>query len=560
MSTLTPTSTPTKKRVIRDISNTFLKNNKNESIQLPPTPTKTPLKNKRVRDYNDDVDNENQKEFPPCKKKLVFTSSSTTTTTTTTTKNTSVPSTPPKPLLTPTTSFNSLNTFKSPYSQAKNLFQRGYHDTLSRNCLIGREKEAQCINEFIQQSIEVRKSNSLYISGPPGTGKTAQVNLTLSQPQYHTPKSKIVNINCMMLRNPELIFHEIYCATVGKLSISVLKKKNFDDFYQLLHEGVDTNSSIEHLILVLDELDALLTNSQQVLFKLFQIANSDSQMLTSTRIKVSLIGISNTLDLSDKFLPRLYNNNLVPKVLQFFAYKWEQIHSIVCSRLQQLPVQVFQPRPLEYLCQRAGSASGDLRKAFDMCYKAIELVELETKRQQLNAKLERLGKQDGQAQIPEQKQKQEKKQEEVAVLKKVSMSHIGKIFVEYSSQKSTKDLNMRQLAILCQLSNLAMEKGTADLTINTLYDYFQRQLQMKLNIGDMNRGEFIEMLDVLESSNFIILGTTESGNARLRKNNRFNGNNDCGMKCIKLNIEHKQLADAVKNVPLLNRVLNSKVN
>lgn len=45
----------------------------------------------------------------------------------------------------------------------------------------GREKELSILKGFIRDHLENRTSGSLYISGPPGTGKTASLNIILRQ-------------------------------------------------------------------------------------------------------------------------------------------------------------------------------------------------------------------------------------------------------------------------------------------------------------------------------------------------------------------------------------------
>lgn len=49
--------------------------------------------------------------------------------------------------------------------------------------LVGRDKERKVIQEFISNTVAVHKSGSLYLSGAPGTGKTALVEHTLSSMQ-----------------------------------------------------------------------------------------------------------------------------------------------------------------------------------------------------------------------------------------------------------------------------------------------------------------------------------------------------------------------------------------
>ncbi|KAI5967584.1 CDC6 [Candida margitis] len=486
---LTPVSTPTKKRTIRDISNTY----NAKDVQLPLTPTKTPTKKQRL-----DLQSPSQDE-PSCKRKLVFTPTSS----------------PTKPPLTPKSSSSSIFGETSIYSQAKALFQRGSKNgELNNNLqLPSREQEAALINNFISKNLQCNQSNSLYISGPPGTGKTAQVNLSLQK--YETSKEvKIVRINCMTLRNPESIFHEIYASLVDQMSISFTKRKTFDDFYQV----IDKKNSFKHVVLFLDELDSLLTNNQQVLFKLFQISNSQSKVQTPT--KVVLIGISNTLDLNNKFLPKLFTNNMIPESVQFLPYSTTQIKSIIMAKLAKFPTSIFHPVALQFCSQKAASISGDLRKAFDICYKSIELVELEQR-----------GKpKDGDTNV-----------------RLVTISHVAKVCADsFSSNTTLASLSVLHKSILCQLFNFQLIKPS--ITINMFYDYYQKQQQEEQTsnlLGSVKSSEFLEILAMLESNNCI---TMESQGSK-------NNNNDNNKKLVKLNIDYDELVKSIEGVGFLKKLL-----
>ena len=45
------------------------------------------------------------------------------------------------------------------------------------------------------------------------------------------------------------------------------------------------------------------------------------------------------------------------------------------NRLSNLKQEIFHPGAIQFCCKKSASISGDLRKAFDICYKSIELVE-----------------------------------------------------------------------------------------------------------------------------------------------------------------------------------------
>lgn len=64
-----------------------------------------------------------------------------------------------------------------------NLYQsarKALHSSLPTT-LPGREKELEELNTFISNHIEKEQSGTLYVSGPPGTGKTASLSIILQQ-------------------------------------------------------------------------------------------------------------------------------------------------------------------------------------------------------------------------------------------------------------------------------------------------------------------------------------------------------------------------------------------
>ena len=62
------------------------------------------------------------------------------------------------------------------YSSAK----KALHTSLPER-LLCREKETQTIQSFLKNHLDARKPGSLYISGAPGTGKTACLKQILQQ-------------------------------------------------------------------------------------------------------------------------------------------------------------------------------------------------------------------------------------------------------------------------------------------------------------------------------------------------------------------------------------------
>lgn len=101
---------------------------------------------------------------------------------------------------------------------------------------------------------------------------------------------------------------------------------------------------MELRLLIIDEMDYLISKDQAVLYDLFRLP-------TFPNSHCMLIGISNAIDLTDRFLPKLQSLNCEPLVMTFRAYSKEQILKILQQRLMDLPCQIFQLEALE-LCAR----------------------------------------------------------------------------------------------------------------------------------------------------------------------------------------------------------------
>lgn len=74
----------------------------------------------------------------------------------------------------------------------------------------GRSDERAVIIEFISSftgSSPVEGTSSLYISGSPGTGKTALVNIILGE--LDSSSLTVININCMALNDIESLWERV---------------------------------------------------------------------------------------------------------------------------------------------------------------------------------------------------------------------------------------------------------------------------------------------------------------------------------------------------------------
>ncbi|KAL9639889.1 MAG: hypothetical protein Q9164_000637 [Protoblastenia rupestris] len=217
----------------------------------------------------------------------------------------------------------------------------------------------------------------MYVSGPPGTGKSALVSEICNEMQG-TDGIKAAHVNCMSIKTSEEIYAKLTSECMDddiflqrdKLaelrSIFVPKKKAGGLTY----------------VVILDEIDHLLALDLEILYTLFEWSFHRSSRLI-------VIGIANALDLTDRFLPRLKARNLKPQLLPFLPYTAPQIASVITAKLQSLRsnaacnqsdfVPFVHPTAIQLCSKKIASQTGDLRKAFDIIRRTIDLVEAETR-------------------------------------------------------------------------------------------------------------------------------------------------------------------------------------
>lgn len=228
------------------------------------------------------------------------------------------------------------------------------------------------------------------MSGPPGTGKSALVT-EVCRDIRGTPDVRMAYINCMITKSPR----DIYSKLIAELTDDEDHAELPNDEVAHLH-GIflpKKKSAGPIYIVTLDEIDHLLTLGLEILYKLFEWSLHRASRLI-------LIGIANALDLTDRFLPRLKARNLKPRLLPFLPYTATQIASVITAKLQTLSqaspdaspghVPFVHPTAIQFCSKKVAAQTGDLRKAFDIMRRTIDLIENETKqkhRDELNAQI-----------------------------------------------------------------------------------------------------------------------------------------------------------------------------
>ncbi|BFZ53189.1 AAA ATPase [Savitreella phatthalungensis] len=241
----------------------------------------------------------------------------------------------------------------SPYSPAKSALRRS-----ADAAVIGRDEECSALQSFLGDP----QSDLLYICGPPGTGKSATASQFLDKTAQTHPKRRIVQLNCVSLKRPQ----HVYEALLEHLDTPGSTLSDLQTCLQTLaHE--------KEIVLVLDEIDFLLSADSPVLYSLFELHRLD---------KVKVIGIANALNLTDTLLPMLRASGCEPEILRFKPYSASAVTQILEARIATasqksgMPV-VVDRSALVFLGRKMANATGDIRKALDILRSAVELAEQE---------------------------------------------------------------------------------------------------------------------------------------------------------------------------------------
>ncbi|KMU80686.1 cell division control protein 6 [Coccidioides immitis RMSCC 3703] len=236
--------------------------------------------------------------------------------------------------------------------------------------LVGRQAERDELTRFIQNAVSSKRGGCMYVSGPPGTGKSALVEEVCRELQPRIT-AKAAYVNCASMTSARDIYRKLVEDLCGESQ--VFKKSEAERLRGMFLPKKKSCSDI--FLVALDEIDHLLTGDQEILYNFFEWS-------LQTNSRLVLIGIANALDLTDRFLPRLKAKNLKPQLLPFLPYTPAQITNSLLlddAAVAKGFVPFLHPAAIQFCARKVASQSGDLRKAFDLVRRTIELIEREPK-------------------------------------------------------------------------------------------------------------------------------------------------------------------------------------
>ncbi|KAL5719567.1 Origin of replication complex subunit 1B [Ranunculus cassubicifolius] len=237
-----------------------------------------------------------------------------------------------------------------------------------------RTKEMDDITAFVKGAIcdDQCLGRCLYIHGVPGTGKTMSVLSVMRNLKSEVDAGSIkpycfIEINGLKLASPENIYKVIYEAISGH-------RVGWRKALQLLNERFsDENKAAKEdnqpCVLLIDELDFLVTRNQSVLYNILDWP-------TKPHSKLVVIGIANTMDLPEKLLPRISSRMGIQR-LSFGPYNFQQLKEIISSRLKG--IDAFENQAVEFASRKVAAISGDARRALEICRRAAELTDYRLK-------------------------------------------------------------------------------------------------------------------------------------------------------------------------------------
>lgn len=356
---------------------------------------------------------------------------------------------------TPRTPITPANGAITIYHAARQLFAR----CSNPGRLLQRDDERKEIAAFITTRQASSAAGCMYISGPPGTGKSALVQEVV-QDFASADGLKTSFVNCMSVRTAK----DLSTKLTDNLN---LKTATGFDYLKSCFIG-NTNERRSRYLVVLDELDQLVDLDLELLYKLFEWSLDPTSRLI-------LIGIANALDLTDRLLPRLKSRHLKPDLLPFMPYSAAQIAEILTAKLKGVNVDgepnvpFMQPAAIQLCAKKVASQTGDLRKAFDICRRAIDLVERETcatnalspsktpLMENVNLSSPLTSNSGGKASTV---------QYTTETAPKVTIAHVARITAQIFGNGTVQrlnSLNLQQKAVLCALS--ALEKRKRDMQV-----------------------------------------------------------------------------------------------
>ena len=246
----------------------------------------------------------------------------------------------------------------------------------------------------------------VFLAGVPGTGKTATTRIVaeaVAQKLRNTQSTSSIvqtakrrsfhylECNAFKLSHPRMVFSHLWSAINWRMKkrdfmsnkeVEVLKKnarlgadsakQKLDAFFKgdLDAEYEQSGEKRLPILLLLDEIETLMTKDQEVLYTVFEW----SRLPTS---KLVIVGIANMLDLAEKVHQKI-NSRLGTNRIIFHPYQPSQLRRILEQKMEGHESYFADSTVLDYMAKKVGSSKGDARLTFEVCSRSLRFAELQS--------------------------------------------------------------------------------------------------------------------------------------------------------------------------------------
>lgn len=454
-------------------------------------------------------------------------------------------------------------------------------------------------------------SKSIYISGPPGTGKSAMVSAFIESRKPFPEYLYLIHVNCMTLKEPKKLQKHLIDQwfeskkkkerkkTIVTEDDTIQSDSNYSRQLQLQKWELLRSlffTSRNKYVLILDEMDQLIqhgyniplfestssnhsnTNSDQQpsflyhLFELSQLPNS----------RLVLVGIANAMDLMHHWIPKFNARQLhPPKQCHFAPFTIDQTMLMLKHRIKVAMSnannfhtlcikqhQGFHPVALE-LCSRKVASMGDFRKALDLCRLTVERAEKDYFDNLLSKNSEQF--------VPSNHSKENEIDgynidiKQSSIIHLVGFQHVQQaisLIFGSSLMQTMIDLNLHHQLVLISIYVISKHKKQESVFPLVLQKYNQLCQLKHIQLVPLTRSEFHDSLTLLEGKGLILMKRGSSMvsssivSMKRKKSGSFGGGEGMMVKHIEtrmaLKCHEEDLLKGLAHVPMLMSLIEDE--
>ncbi|KAL7422761.1 Origin recognition complex, subunit 1 [Cryptotrichosporon argae] len=260
-----------------------------------------------------------------------------------------------------------------PYERALRLLHVG----ATPESLPCREEEFVDVLGRVEEGVESGGGGCLYIAGVPGTGKTATVHAVVKELKRKAEDGELapfsyVEINGLKIPSPQHAYVVLWEAISGARGCSAKTAlRGLEAHFGRKVTGGVRGPRGHTFVVLMDELDQLLTAKQDVVYNFFNWpAMRDSQLF--------VVAVANRMDLPQHLAAKI-KSRLGLQTLLFQPYDRTALIEIVQSRLVAHPrstadPKVLAPDAIALAATKMAGTNGDARRVLDACRRAVEVA------------------------------------------------------------------------------------------------------------------------------------------------------------------------------------------